>query len=94
MSSNGGPCSEVRLGIGTNGIWSLEGGVTPKEIALGFGDEGAGIGSNSYGMQSPIADAMITPEPAALALLLLGAIVRARHREIRGSPGRPRRSTQ
>ncbi|MCG3126531.1 MAG: hypothetical protein CHACPFDD_01367 [Phycisphaerae bacterium] len=72
VSSNGEPYSEVRLGVGTNGIWSLEGGVTPKEIAFGFGDEDAGIWSNSYGMQSPIADATITPEPATL-LLLIGA---------------------
>ncbi|MCG3126529.1 MAG: hypothetical protein CHACPFDD_01365 [Phycisphaerae bacterium] len=75
VSSNGSLYSEIRLGVGAHGISSLEGGVTPKEIAFGFGDEGAGIWSNSYGMQSPIADAVIIPEPATLGLMLVAASV-------------------
>lgn len=73
VSSDGSAYSEIRLGVGSNGIWSLEGGVTEKEIAFGFGDEDAGIWSNSYGMQSPIADATIVPEPATLLLPLFVA---------------------
>ncbi len=95
MSSNGSPYSEVRLGIGAAGIAAKEGGAIGQGIAFGFGDEDAGIKGDSFGMQSPIADATIIPEPATLlsALAAAGAVwVSRRRRPVGRVPGRPARS--
>ncbi|MCG3128642.1 MAG: hypothetical protein CHACPFDD_03531 [Phycisphaerae bacterium] len=72
VSANGSAYSELRFGVGAFGIDSREGAFA-KPITFGFGDENAGLFGNSYGMQSPIADATIVPEPATLGLMLVAA---------------------
>ncbi|MCG3126691.1 MAG: hypothetical protein CHACPFDD_01543 [Phycisphaerae bacterium] len=79
VDSNGSPYSEVRLGVGSFGFDARN--VFPIGVAFGFGDEGAGIESNSYGVQSPIADATIIPEPTTLlSALAAGAVWVSRRR--------------
>ncbi|MCG3128641.1 MAG: hypothetical protein CHACPFDD_03530 [Phycisphaerae bacterium] len=89
---NGSPYSEIRLGVGDLGIVQQEVGGIPQGVAFGFGDEGAGIKGDSFGMQSPVADATITPEPATLLLLVMGAGATVRARQRRPTP-RPTPST-
>lgn len=65
--------ASVYLRVGTGGI-SRAGATGSESVYFGTGDEGAGILGSSFGSQSPIADATVTPEPASLALLGLAVL--------------------
>jgi hypothetical protein len=80
VQADGSPYSEVRLGVGRWGIVWVNQNV-PARVHFGFGDEDTDIRGDSYGMQSPLADAIIIPEPAsATALLILAACAGLRRR--------------
>ncbi|MBK8913545.1 MAG: PEP-CTERM sorting domain-containing protein [Phycisphaerales bacterium] len=72
-----GPVASVFLRVGTGGI-SRAGATGAEPVYLGAGDEDAGLRGNSFGSQSPMADATVTPEPASLALLGLAALAMRR----------------
>lgn len=68
----GGFGTEVRLTVGSAGI-TREGG-TPADDSVNFGWGDAAVRGNQFGSASVDADACITPEPASLVLLGLGAL--------------------
>lgn len=73
------PQAQVFLRVGNGGI-SRVGSPSPESVYLGVGDENAGLSGSSFGQQSPVADAVVTPEPAGIALLSIGALGLLRRR--------------
>jgi len=67
------PLASVYLRVGTGGI-SRTGQLGPEPVYFGTGDEADGLRGGSFGQQSSIADATVTPEPASLALIALAAL--------------------
>ncbi|QOJ14207.1 MAG: hypothetical protein HRU75_05975 [Planctomycetia bacterium] len=63
---------ELRLEVGEGTI--SRGTGPPEPVYFGVGDEDAGLTGASFFQGSPLADAIVVPEPTALALLLLAAL--------------------
>lgn len=68
----GGYGTEVRLTVGSAGITREGGSPATDDINFGWGD--GAVRGNQFGSASVDADACITPEPASLVLLGLGAL--------------------
>jgi hypothetical protein len=73
VTGNGSAYSEVRLGVGDAGMVWLNQNET-AHVYFGFGDEDTVITGIDFGMQSPLADAVIIPEPATATALLVLAV--------------------
>jgi hypothetical protein len=72
LEVTGGAGTEIFLTVGTAGITREGGSPQVDDVNFGWGD--GSVRGNQFGAASALADACITPEPASLLLIGLGAL--------------------